>query len=60
MGEIKMRPCSKDDLADKIFSIITSEILDYEAELDVSMEWSAELKLNGKDYYEFKKGLKHY
>lgn len=46
----------KECLAEKIFNIITSEVLDYELETGIRFQWEASLKLNGEDFYEFIEG----
>ena len=48
----------KADLAEKLFSTITSVIIDYEIDYDIYVEWEANIKLNGEDFYDFKNGRK--
>lgn len=45
-------------LAEKIFNIIASEVLDYECDTGIRFQWECTLKINGQDFYEFHEGLR--
>jgi hypothetical protein len=55
-----MRGHAKDELAERIFKLVADQVLEYEKEFDIAVQWHCDLKLNGKDYFDFKSGSKHY
>lgn len=55
-----MKRHAKDELAKRIFKLISDQIFNYEREFDVSIQWQCDLKMNGKDYFDYKTGPKNH
>ncbi len=53
-----MKISLKEALAERIFNIITSEVIDYEAEYGIRFNWQCSLNINGQDFFEFKEGMR--